>query len=131
MYKEAEEGLISEGRDAKLEFARGVKEQPISERDAKEFLFLIGSFCSREFWSDAVYHIWKTKAEKHKRKVAPRRPSARMRNSADTHWQNSRISKPPAPFCFVPVSWHKQWEYWYVLSYFLIYTARFSFGSRD
>ena len=49
MYKEAEEGLISEGRDEKLEFARGVKEQPISERDTMECLFLIGSFCSRQF----------------------------------------------------------------------------------
>ena len=49
MYKEAEEGMITEGRDAQLEFARGRKKQPISERFTKEFLFVIGHFCSREF----------------------------------------------------------------------------------
>lgn len=47
MYKKAEEGMISEGRDANLNLRAVWKtnqSEPINNQAAEEFLFIIGLF---------------------------------------------------------------------------------------
>lgn len=68
MYKEAEEGLISEGRDANLNLRAVESNNQSANELQRNFTFSLASFVPGKYHPDAINHIWKTKAAKQKEK---------------------------------------------------------------
>lgn len=121
MCQKAEEGMIADGRDAEVQFARRDKSNQSQKKFWEIFLLWLASFVRGNFNTDARTHIWKTESMRQSMHRQPRFKAPACNTSANIRSKNPRIFNLHFVILSKLCTDTNFSKYWYVCVLFSIY----------